>query len=74
MVIGRSGTGPPPRRAVRLRVADRAPVRGDSGTYRRRGRYRAPETREQLLGLRSADQVRTYTEHRETYDRLMGHT
>ncbi|NED35578.1 hypothetical protein [Streptomyces sp. SID8499] len=34
-------------------------------------RYRVPETREQLLAMRSADQNRTYLEHRETYDRLM---
>ncbi|MFE0727059.1 hypothetical protein ACFW2X_02190 [Streptomyces antibioticus] len=33
--------------------------------------YRPPETREQLLAMRSADQNRTYTEHREVYDRLM---
>ncbi|MGW0632101.1 hypothetical protein [Streptomyces sp. NPDC002758] len=34
-------------------------------------RYRVPETREQLLAIRSADQNRTYAEHREVYDRLM---
>ncbi|WP_406321914.1 hypothetical protein [Streptomyces sp. NBC_01637] len=34
-------------------------------------RYRAPETREQLLAMRSADQNRTFAEHRATYDRLM---
>ncbi|MGI5512748.1 hypothetical protein [Streptomyces sp. CA-106131] len=36
-------------------------------------RYRVPETREQLLAMRSADQNRTYEQHREVYDRLMGH-
>ncbi|MCZ9353221.1 hypothetical protein NGM36_26225 [Streptomyces mutabilis] len=34
-------------------------------------RYRVPETREQLLAMRTADQNRTYLEHRATYDRLM---
>ncbi|MEU3730296.1 hypothetical protein AB0E81_12915 [Streptomyces sp. NPDC033538] len=34
-------------------------------------RYRVPETREQLLKMRPADQVRTYRDHRATYDRLM---
>lgn len=38
-----------------------------------RDRYRVPETREQLLAMKSADMVRTYEQHRETYDRLMGH-
>ncbi|MFI1422743.1 hypothetical protein ACH4VX_33195 [Streptomyces sp. NPDC020731] len=33
--------------------------------------YRPPETREQLLAMCSADQVRTFEEHRTTYDRLM---
>ncbi|AVH59720.1 MULTISPECIES: hypothetical protein [Streptomyces] len=37
-------------------------------------RYRVPETREQLLAMKSAEQVRTYEQHREVYDRLMGHT
>ncbi|MGW0626071.1 hypothetical protein [Streptomyces sp. NPDC002758] len=34
-------------------------------------RYHVPETREELLAMRSADQNRTFVEHRETYDRLM---
>ncbi|MEU0832308.1 hypothetical protein [Streptomyces sp. NPDC005969] len=34
-------------------------------------RYRIPETREQLLALRAAEQNRTYLEHREVYERLM---
>ncbi|MGW7706329.1 hypothetical protein [Streptomyces sp. NPDC054771] len=34
-------------------------------------RYRVPESREQLLAMRPAEQNRTYLEHRETYDRLM---
>ncbi|MFE7237917.1 hypothetical protein [Streptomyces sp. NPDC057580] len=34
-------------------------------------RYQVPETREQLLAMRSADQVRTFEEHHATYDRLM---
>ncbi|MGC5007452.1 hypothetical protein [Streptomyces sp. DT203] len=34
-------------------------------------RYRVPETREELLAMRSADQNRTFAEHRATYDRLM---
>lgn len=34
-------------------------------------RYRVPETREQLLAMHSADQVRTFEEHRTTYDRLI---
>ncbi|WP_017239518.1 hypothetical protein [Streptomyces sp. SS] len=33
--------------------------------------YRVPETREALLGMRPADQNRTYLEHRETYDQLI---
>ncbi|MFD7064399.1 hypothetical protein [Streptomyces sp. NPDC059906] len=37
----------------------------------KRDRYRVPETREQLLAMRPADQNRTYLEHRATYDRLM---
>ncbi|WP_326797532.1 hypothetical protein OG946_20660 [Streptomyces sp. NBC_01808] len=38
-----------------------------------RDRYQVPESREELLAMKSADQVRTYREHREVYDRLMGH-
>ncbi|MEU3750578.1 MULTISPECIES: hypothetical protein [Streptomyces] len=34
-------------------------------------RYRTPGTREELLAMCSADQSRTYLDHRETYDRLM---
>ncbi|MCP3769507.1 hypothetical protein [Streptomyces sp. MAR25Y5] len=34
-------------------------------------RYRVPETREELLAMRSADQTRTYLDHREVYDRFM---
>lgn len=34
--------------------------------------YRVPETREQLLAMKSAEQNRTYLDHRATYDRLMG--
>ncbi|MFF8533760.1 hypothetical protein ACF07B_17630 [Streptomyces sp. NPDC015532] len=37
-------------------------------------RYRVPETREQLIAMKSADQTRTYLEHRETYDQLMDST
>ncbi|MFE4409074.1 hypothetical protein ACFY3J_37060 [Streptomyces sp. NPDC001231] len=39
-----------------------------------RDRYQPPTTRAELLAMRSDDQVRTYREHREVYDRLMGHT
>lgn len=37
-------------------------------------RYRVPETREQLIAMKSADQTRTYLEHREMYDQLMNPT
>ncbi|MFH8471973.1 hypothetical protein [Streptomyces sp. NPDC018000] len=36
-----------------------------------RDRYQPPTTRAELLAMRSDDQVRTYNEHREVYDRLM---
>jgi hypothetical protein len=38
-----------------------------------RDTYQVPETREQLLAMKTVDQVRTYEQHREVYDRLMGH-
>ena len=37
-----------------------------------RDRYQVPETRGELLTMKSSDQVRTYHEHRDIYDRLMG--
>lgn len=38
-----------------------------------RDRYQIPQTREQLLAMNPANQNRTYLEHRDVYDRLMGH-
>ncbi|MFE4423869.1 hypothetical protein [Streptomyces sp. NPDC056817] len=39
-----------------------------------RDRYQVPTTRAELLAMKSADQVRTFEEHRATYDALMhGH-